>query len=94
MHDSKSICLVIILTFFLVSGCLKKHKFKEEPNVHQVLQPDGLYSGHGPGSCHHSDHSLHLNAQGHPSWQSKAEDTQNYDHHHSHVYCVPCAKSK
>jgi len=39
-----------------------------------------------------TDHSLHLDAQGHTSRKPETEDPQDHDHHHPHVHRLPRAK--
>ena len=76
------------------SGRLEEHRPEEEPDVHQVLQPDGLYRGHGPGAGDHPDHGLHLDAQSNSGRKSETEDTPDHDNHHSHVHRMSRAKGK
>lgn len=76
------------------AGHSKEHRPKTQPCLHQVLQPHGLHSGHGPGSSRHPDHGLRLDAQSHSGGKSETTNTPNHDHHHPHVHRLPRAKGE
>lgn len=76
------------------SSRFAKHRLEEEPDVHQVLQLDGIHRGHGTGAGDHPDHGLHLDAQSDSGGKPETEDSSNHDNHHSHVHGLSRAQGK